>query len=245
MNDYKLHIEDLSVAVAGQVILNNINLTLNEGELHVLLGANGCGKSSLLSSIMGLPPFEILSGKIHYHGQRIECLSVTERANLGIGMTFQRPPALDGVSLSNFVALMPNHTGYLQGLAKLDLNKLVNRDVNVGFSGGEIKRWEVLKVCLQDPQLLLFDEPESGVDLEHIMAIGEAINRLMQSRKVVVENEIKTQVKRSALVITHTGLILDYIQADVAHMMIDGRIVHSDSPRALFSHIKRHGYVLP
>ncbi|PIE46442.1 MAG: ABC transporter ATP-binding protein, partial [Gammaproteobacteria bacterium] len=136
MGDYTLHVKNLSVAAAEQTILSNINLTIDEGELHVLLGANGCGKSSLLSAIMGLPPFEILTGEIHYHNRRIEKLSVTERANLGIGMTFQRPPALDGVSLNNFVALLPNHANYLDELTALDLNKLTNRDVNVGFSGG-------------------------------------------------------------------------------------------------------------
>ncbi len=245
MSDYKLQLKDLSVAVAEKAILNNINLTVNEGELHVLLGANGSGKSSLLSAIMGLPPFAVRSGEIYYHNQRIEHLSVTERANLGIGMTFQRPPALDGVSLDDFAALLPNHADYLQELTALDLNKLTNREVNVGFSGGEIKRWEVLKICLQDPQLLLFDEPESGVDLEHIMAIGQTINRLIHSKKVMTENGIHTEIKRSALVITHTGLILDYIQADIAHMMVDGKIVHSDSPKALFAHIKQYGYTLP
>ncbi len=245
MNDYKLQLKELSVAAAGKTILDNINLTVNEGELHVLLGANGSGKSSLLSAIMGLPPFIICSGEIYYHNQSIERLSVAERANLGIGMTFQRPPALDGVSLSNFAALLPNHADYVQELTELDLNKLTNREVNVGFSGGEIKRWEVLKIYLQDPQLLLFDEPESGVDLEHLMAIGKAIDRLVHSKKIITENGINTEVRRSALVITHTGLILDYIQADMAHMMIDGKIVHSDSPKALFAHIKQHGYTLP
>ncbi len=245
MSDYKLQLKDLSVSAAGKTILDNINLTVKEGELHVLLGANGSGKSSLLSAIMGLPPFVVRSGEIHYHNQRIERLSVTERANLGIGMTFQRPPALDGVSLSNFAALLPNHADYLQELTALDLDKLTDREVNVGFSGGEIKRWEVLKIYLQDPQLLLFDEPESGVDLEHIMAIGKAINRLIHSKKVIAKNGIHTEVRRSALVITHTGLILDYIQADRAYMMIDGRIVHSDSPKALFAHIKQHGYTVP
>lgn len=241
MSDFNLHIKDLSVAVEQQQIINNINLNVKEGELHVLLGANGCGKSSLLSTIMGLPPFTITSGEINYQNQCINQLPINERAQLGIGMTFQRPPALDGVTVSQFVELLPNQEQYQQQLERLDLKKLSNRDVNVGFSGGEIKRWEVLKVCLQDPQLLLFDEPESGVDLEHIRAIGKAINHLMQSEKVINQRKIK----RSALVITHTGLILDYIDADVAHIMVDGSIIHSGKPAEVFQHIKTQGYVVP
>ncbi len=220
MSDYALQLKDVSVAVNQRKIINKVNLTVNEGELHVLLGANGCGKSSLLSAIMGLPPFEVTEGDIYYHEQRINELAIDERAKMGIGMTFQRPPALNGVSLDDFAHLLSKEDDYLQLLQRLDLEKLNNREVNVGFSGGEIKRWEVLKVFLQDPQLVLFDEPESGVDLEHIRAIGEAVNRLMQTNKVIEGRE----VKRSALIITHTGLILDYIQADVAHMMVDGEI---------------------
>ncbi len=237
MNNFNLQVNDLTVAVNQQKILKNINLSINEGESHVLLGANGSGKSSFLSTIMGLPPFEILSGEIQYNGQRIDQLSIDERAKLGIGMTFQRPPTLEGVTVDEFVELLPNQQQYQQELVELDLENLTNRDVNVGFSGGEIKRWEVLKICLQDPQLLLFDEPESGVDLEHIMAIGKAINRLMQSKR--------NGISRSALIITHTGLILDYLDADVAHMMIDGEIVYSDTPAKAFAHIKKHGYIAP
>ena len=237
MSDFNLQITDLSVGIGHRKILNKINLNIKEGELHILLGPNGCGKSSLLSAIMGLPPFELLEGEIHYRSQQIGELGIDERANLGIGMTFQRPPGLDGVAMGDFVELLQRKELFEKGLKELDLENLADRDVNVGFSGGEIKRWEVLKLFLQDPQLLLFDEPESGVDLEHIMAVGGAIRRLMQSEK--------DHAKRSALVITHTGLILDYIGADVAHMMIDGKIIYSGSPKELFEHIKKHGYIKP
>lgn len=110
--------------------------------------------------------------------------------------------------------------------------------MNVGFSGGEIKRWEILKLFLQRPRLCLFDEPESGVDLEHIAAVGAAIERLLARGGPIEE-------RRSALVITHTGFILDYIEADMGHMLVDGRFVCSGEPRRLFEHIKRHGYTAP
>ncbi len=241
MSDFTLRVKNLSVGVEQQEIVRGVDLSVKEGELHVLLGANGCGKSSLLSAIMGLPPFELTTGEIYYREQRIDNLAVNERADLGIGMTFQRPPVLDGITVSEFAERLLNNNDYLQELKRLDLEKLLYRDVNAGFSGGEIKRWEVLKVFLQDPQLLLFDEPESGVDLEHIKAIGEAINRLMQSKKFIDQHE----VRRSALVITHTGLILDYIKADIAHMMVNGEIVYSGDPAEVFNHIKEKGYVMP
>ncbi len=241
MSDFTLRVKNLSVGVEQQEIVRGVDLSVEESELHVLLGANGCGKSSLLSAIMGLPPFELTTGEIYYRGRRIDNLAVNERADLGIGMTFQRPPVLDGITVSEFAERLLNNNDYLQELKRLDLEKLLYRDVNAGFSGGEIKRWEILKVFLQDPQLLLFDEPESGVDLEHIKAIGEAISRLMQSKKVIDQRE----VGRSALVITHTGLILNYIKADIAHMMVNGEIVYSGDPARVFNHIKEKGYVIP
>lgn len=117
----------------------------------------------------------------------------------------------------------------------LDLAGFIGRGINQGFSGGEIKRWEILKLFLQQPDLLLFDEPESGVDLEHIAAVGAAIDRLMRGPKG----------RRAGLVITHTGFILDHLTADVGHIMAGGRIVHSGDPKELFTHIRNHGYRAP
>jgi Fe-S cluster assembly ATP-binding protein len=118
----------------------------------------------------------------------------------------------------------------------LDFGGLLDRDINVGFSGGEIKRWEILKLYLQHPAVCLFDEPESGVDLEHIAAVGAAIDRLLQRAG---------GLRRSALVITHTGFVLDYLNAHVGHMMVDGRLVYSGNPYHLFGHIKQQGYTAP
>ncbi|MFE3837407.1 ABC transporter ATP-binding protein [Pseudogemmobacter sonorensis] len=230
-----LEIRNLDVSAGETQILSGIDLTIGPGELHVLFGPNGSGKSSLLAAIMGLPPFRVTGGEILFRGQRIDMLAVDARARLGIGMAFQRPPALDGVTVSGLSEALGAGDRLAAEAAALDLERFTGRGINQGFSGGEIKRWEILKLFLQRPDLLLFDEPESGVDLEHIAAVGSAIDRLMQGPKG----------RRSGLVITHTGFILDHLTADVGHIMSGGRIVHSGDPRELFQHIRNHGYRAP
>lgn len=233
-----LELRNLTVAIEDTPILQDVDLTLPEGELHVLLGPNGSGKSSLLATIMGLPPYRIVSGEILFDGTPIQNLDLNERAELGIGLAYQRPPSLDGVTVRSFAAALGAADRLDAEAAALDLTGFLARDMNVGFSGGEIKRWEVLKLVLQDPRLLLFDEPESGVDLEHVIAVGDAIRR-------VVSAPDRKGRPCSGLVITHTGLILNHVQADRAHILKDGRILHSGDPQALFGHIQKEGYTLP
>ncbi len=233
-----LDVRNLTVSVEGRTILDSVDLTLPDGELHVLLGPNGSGKSSLLAAIMGLPPFQITSGEIWFDGNAIQDMDLHERARLGIGLAYQRPPSLDGVTVRSFANAL-GAEDRLDGEADaLDLTDFLGRDMNVGFSGGEIKRWEVLKLVLQDPRLLLFDEPESGVDLEHVTAVGDAIARVVRA---------PDQHGRicSGFVITHTGLILNHVKADRAHIMRDGRILHSGDPQALFKHVQTDGYTVP
>ncbi|MEM9349879.1 MAG: ATP-binding cassette domain-containing protein [Pseudomonadota bacterium] len=230
-----LHVKDLSIAVGGRTILDHIDLELPDGELHVLLGPNGSGKSSLLSAIMGLPPFEVTQGDVLLDGQSLLGMAIRERSALGIGMAFQRPPSIEGVSVRSFADAMGAAASLEREAAALDLAEFLSRDMNVGFSGGEIKRWEVLKLVLQDARLLLFDEPESGVDLEHVGAIGAAIQRACKGG----------EGRRAGLVITHTGLILNHVEADQAHILREGRIIHSGEPHAVFAHIQSHGYTVP
>lgn len=238
MTNPLLDIRDLHVAANGLPVLHGVNLTIPAGETHVLFGPNGSGKSSLLAAVMGLAPYRVTSGQILFKGKRIDALPVDQRAQGGIGISFQRPPALDGVTVEAFTAAIGSTALLAAEASALDFGGFLERDVNVGFSGGEIKRWEILKLFLKRPDLCLFDEPESGVDLEHIAAVGKAIDRLLGA-------DTPADHQRTALVITHTGFILDYIHADVGHLMIDGRIVGSGDPRSLFRHIKAHGYSLP
>lgn len=233
-----LEVDRITVAVDETILLSDFSLTVQAGEVHVLLGPNGSGKSTVLSALMGLAPYEVTQGEIRYRGSSLSGLSVAERAQRGLGMAFQRPPSLEGVTVTEFASALEADARLAHGVDLLDLADFLDREVVVGFSGGEIKRWEVLKLYLQQPDFLLFDEPESGVDLEHIAAVGAAIREL-------VSEPARDGSKRGALLITHTGLILDYIDADQAHIMNAGRIVHSGPPKQLFAHIQKQGYVAP
>ncbi len=233
-----LELRDVCVEVAGKTVVDDLSLRVMPGETHVLLGPNGSGKSSLLAAIMGLPPWNVTGGQILVDGADIRDLDLRARADAGIGMAFQRPPSLGGVTVTAFAQSLGAETRLTEAAAKLDLKNFISRDINVGFSGGEIKRWEVLKLALQDPRLMLFDEPESGVDLEHVRAIGQAIQDLVSSPD-------RQGRKRAGLVITHTGLILSHVNAARAHILKDGRLVHSGDPAALFAHIQTHGYTAP
>ena len=233
-----LELRNISVSAGDKPILHDVSLTVNAGEVHVLLGPNGSGKSSILAAIMGLAPFEVTGGEILYRGQNIGGLDIDERARTGLGMAFQRPPAIEGVSVAEFAAALDAGEALAAEAGALNMGDFAERDVIVGFSGGEIKRWEVLKLFLQAPDFLLFDEPESGVDLEHIAAVGAAVNKL-------VSEPARDGSKRGALLITHTGLILEHVRADKGHILSGGRIVHSGAPKALFQHIQKAGYVAP
>lgn len=238
MSNAMLELRDVSVGVRGVPILQDINLTVHDGEMHVLLGQNGAGKSSILSAIMGLPPYEVSSGEIFYKGRNIDGLGIDERAQLGLGIAFQRPPSLPGVTVAGFAGALAAEDALAGEAAALDMSGFAERDLVVGFSGGEVKRWEVLKLFLQAPDFILFDEPDSGVDLEHIAAVGAAVDRLLSQ-------PAGDGSSRAALLITHTGLILEHVQADRAHIMKDGGIIHSGDAQALFRHIQKAGYVAP
>ncbi|WP_454887568.1 ATP-binding cassette domain-containing protein [Sphingomonas oryzagri] len=235
MTEPLLTLSQVDVAAGERDIVRGIDLTVGVGETHILFGPNGSGKSTLLAAIMGLPPCRVTRGEIRFAGERIDSLPVAARARKGLGMAFQRPPALAGVTVGALGKALGADERLAREAEALDLAGFAARDVNVGFSGGEIKRWEILKLFLQHPRLCLFDEPESGVDLEHIAAVGAAMERLLARGG-------PNEERRSALVITHTGFILDYIEADMGHMLVDGRLVCSGEPRRLFEHIKRHGY---
>ncbi|AGP31463.1 ABC transporter ATP-binding protein [Corynebacterium terpenotabidum] len=235
-----LELKNVSIAAVAddgseKTICHDVNLTLNEGERHILLGPNGSGKSTLLAGIMGLHPFRITAGTATLRGEDITDLETEERAHAGIGLAFQRPPALAGVSVERLAAAIGASDRLDAVSESLGLDHLDDRDVNCGFSGGEAKRFEVMKLALQGPQLCLFDEPESGVDLEQVGVVGRAVSELLDAKDAEGRH-------RSALVITHTGFILDSLDATVAHLMVDGTIVSSGEPRAMFDHIRTNGY---
>lgn len=232
-----LRLEDVTVAAGEDIICRNIDLTVNEGETHILIGPNGSGKSSLLCALMGVRPFRIVSGVALFRGEPMADMAIDERARAGIGMAFQRPPSLTGVSVGRFADAMGAGADFDAAgpVSRLGVGHLRDRDVNRGFSGGEVKRWEVAKLALQSPQLCLFDEPESGVDVEQVGVVAQAIDEL-------IDQPMPDGRRRAAIIITHTGFVLDGVDATIAHLMIDGRIVASDDAEKLFDTVRHHGY---
>ncbi len=233
-----LHIEDLHVKVGDKEVLHDINLHIEEGETHVLLGPNGSGKTTLLMTIMGFTSYSITDGKIIFKGEDVTTLKSHERAQRGIGMLFQRPPTISGLKLGKMLtAISRNKDKDIAELARsVHMDKFLERDINKGFSGGEIKRSEVLQLMIQNPDFVMLDEPESGVDLENISLIGNAIGSLLEKERHLINR------KKSGLVITHTGFILDYIDADKGHVMCDGEIKCHGNPREILKEIKQSGY---
>lgn len=234
-------IENLSVSIGDREILKNINLDIKQGEVHALLGANGSGKSTLMLAIMGYPHYRITSGRIYFDSRDITDLTVDERARLGIGISVQRPPTVKGVSLRDMVAMTATankkELDVSERSDQLNVGYLLDRDLNLGYSGGEAKRSELLQLMAQSPRFLMFDEPESGVDLVNVGLVGDAINELLGKHELR-----KGPHKASGLVITHTGFILDYVNADVGHVLCDGVISCSGNPRDLLDHIRQYGY---
>ncbi len=235
-----LEIKNLCVAVDGKEILHNLNLTVAQGETHVLFGPNGAGKTTLLMSIMGFPKYKVTKGKIIFHGKDITKMSVDQRARLGIGMSFQRPPVVRGVKTRDMVAACLKGKGdgeTIQELAAMtDLAEFLDRDINYGFSGGEIKRSELMQLLAQKPELALLDEPESGVDLVNIAVIGELMNQLL-------EKDCPIRLRKCmGLIITHTGHILNYVNARTGYVMINGRIGCSADPHEILATVKEKGY---
>ena len=234
-----LEIENLHVEVGGRKILKGVDLSVMAGYTNVLFGPNGSGKSTLLMTIMGFSGYKVTQGRILLNGEDITKLSVTERANLGIGIMMQRPPNLVGVNLRNMLQVTAKGKPSVQGAKDLDMERFLERDVNVGFSGGEIKRSELLQLEAQNPCLYLLDEPESGVDLVSIERVGNKVRDLLHGTSCAGR---KGRAGKAALVITHTGQILDFIEADRGYVMCNGTVMCSGNPRELLQEISKMGY---
>jgi Fe-S cluster assembly ATP-binding protein len=243
-----LQIEDLQVEVGGKTILKKVNMEIPSGETHILFGPNGSGKTSLMMTIMGFSGYKVTGGKISFKGEDITYMPIHERARLGIGVSFQRPPTINGLKTRSIVEICRrDKTCDIDELAqKLSFNDFLDRDVNFNFSGGEIKRSEMLQLLAQDPDLVLLDEPESGVDLENIVILGDTINMLLNRgaklMKAKSHREQGENRSKSALVITHTGHILDYITADKGQVLYDGVLCCSRNAREILGWIAEYGY---
>ncbi len=242
-----LQVEDLRVQIDDKEILKNINLTIHPGETHILFGPNGSGKTSLLMTLMGYPQYRITRGRILFKGKDITNMPVNERAQLGIGMSYQRPPTINGVKTRQMVEICASGKIDTEALAKrVNFSDFLDRDINAGFSGGEIKRSELLQLMAQDADLLLFDEPESGVDLENISLIGGTIRQLLQRDFKVntgkSRKELYNERTKMGLIITHTGFILDYLTADKGQVLYNGVLTCASNPQEIFQCISEVGY---
>jgi len=226
-----LKVQNLTVAIGEKEILKDISLEIGKGEVVILFGPNGCGKTTLLKTIMGFSGPEVKSGKIAFKDKVLNGLPTEERVKLGIGLMYQHPPKIRGVKLKQMAHYLSKDKEKVQELTtRLSLDDHLTRDVNVDFSGGEMKRSELFQVILQDPELLLLDEPESGVDIENIGVMGGVLNEYLKKKG------------KSALIITHTGYILDYVQAKRGCVLLDGQFWCVGDPKEMFQAIRQSGY---
>ena len=229
-----LEIRNLHAKAGDKEILKGVNLTINDGEIHALMGTNGAGKSTLSNVIVGNPAYEVTEGEILFNGQDLLSMSADERANAGIFMSFQMPVEIPGVSMTNFMKAAVNARRKAQGLEPMKASdfiklmkekrqlveidqKLMSRSVNEGFSGGEKKRNEIFQMAMLEPTFCILDETDSGLDVDALRIVATGFNKL------------RTE-KTSAIVITHYQRLLDYIKPDIVHVLIDGRIVKTGGP---------------
>lgn len=221
-----LQIENLHVTVEGKEILKGVSLTVNSGEIHVLMGPNGSGKTSLSLAIMGHPKYKITEGKILLNGEDITNLETHEKVKKGLFLAFQNPIEIGGVKLSTLLVAEYNRIygssqsalqviNYVKELSKSVgvTDTLLNRGVFEGFSGGEKKRTEILQMLLMKPKIAILDEPDSGVDVDGLKAISDAILKL------------KRENNTGYLIITHYRRILDHVNADKVHVLYKGKVV--------------------
>lgn len=220
-----LQIKNLHSQVEDQSILKGLNLTVNPGEIHVIMGPNGAGKSTLANVVMGHPRHKITSGDILFDNEHINDLKVNERANKGLFLSFQYPEEIPGVTVENFLrtsksAKENKKYGFLE-FHKLILSKLellgirkdyLKRYLNVGFSGGEKKKNEILQMAVLEPKLAFLDETDSGLDIDAIRTVAQGVKKLTTENNAMV-------------VITHYNKIIDYLQPDFVHVLVDGQII--------------------
>lgn len=235
-----LQVEDLSVDVGDTRIIRGLNLSMDRGETILLLGPNGSGKSTFLHTLIGDPRYRVSSGRILFDGVDISSLPMVDRVKLGLSLSFQFPPKIRGVTLRFLAEKILEKKGLTRGEAArlvekysriLKLDYLLDKDLYVGYSGGEIKRSELMITLLQAPKLLMLDEPDSGVDVENLALVGAAISSYLSEDS-----------GRSAIIITHTGYIARYVKAVKAYVMVNGRIVCRGDPDTLVSNIVEHGF---
>lgn len=226
-----LEIKDLHASIEDKEILKGVNLTVNEGEIHAIMGPNGNGKSTLAAVIAGNEKYKVTQGSIIYKGKDLLSMSIEERACEGIFLGFQYPVEIPGVSITNFMKTAINEQRKYRGLDPISAKdflalmkekekvvelgqKLANRSVNEGFSGGEKKRNEIFQMAMLQPSLSILDETDSGLDIDALRIVANGVNKIHTNEDAV-------------MVITHYQRLLDYIVPDIVHILYEGKIVKS------------------
>lgn len=244
---FGLEIRNLHANVEGKEILKGVNLVVNPGEIHALMGPNGTGKSTLANVLMGHPNYEVTRGEVYFKGENIIELAPDERARKGLFLAFQYPVAIPGLTVANFLRTAINahrkeqdpedkgipipqfRTLLKEKMDMLEMShEFAGRYLNDGFSGGEKKRAEILQLATLEPSIAVLDETDSGLDIDALRIVSEGVNTLAGPELGV-------------LVITHYQRILNYIKPEFVHIMLDGQIVESGGP-TLAAHLEEHGY---
>jgi Fe-S cluster assembly ATP-binding protein len=240
-----LSIKDLHASINGKEILRGINLEVNKGEVHAIMGPNGTGKSTLAAVIAGRDVFEVTKGDITYNGKNLLKMPVEDRAREGVFLGFQYPVEIPGVSITNFMRTAVNEVRKYRGLDPLPAvdflkmmesrkklveiqSNLTNRSVNEGFSGGEKKKNEIFQMAMLEPTLAILDETDSGLDIDALRIVANGVNKLRTKDNAFI-------------VITHYQRLLDYIIPDFVHVLFEGRIVKS-GPKELAYELEEKGY---
>jgi Fe-S cluster assembly ATP-binding protein len=236
-----LEIKNLHVSIQGKEVIKGLSMKLELGKINALMGPNGCGKSTLANTLMGHPKYEITKGKILFNGEDITEIEADEKAKKGLFLSFQYPSEISGVTIPNFLRTALN-TKREKPIGVMDFKKLleekmkaldikkdfIKRYLNVGFSGGEKKRAEILQMLLLNPKLAILDETDSGLDIDSLRIVSKGIKQFMDKDKCL-------------LIITHYKRILEYVKPDNLFIMIDGKIKLEGSGE-LVDQLEEKGY---
>ena len=237
-------IDDLHVRVAGDVpILNGVNLTVRAGEVHALMGPNGSGKSTLASTLLASPEYEVTQGRLRFNGDDITDWPTDVRGKAGMFLAFQYPQTIAGVSVLNFLrqalsgrkgidlSVLELRLAIMEWMERLEMDpSFLDRYLNEGFSGGEKKRNEILQMAILEPELAVLDETDSGLDIDALKVVAKGVQEVRADRPEL-----------GVLCITHYQRLLEHLQPDAVHILIDGRIVDSGGME-LAERLEAHGY---
>ena len=240
-----LEVKNLHAKIGDKEILKGIDLTIRDGEIHAIMGPNGSGKSTLSAVLVGNPMYEVTEGEVLFNGKNLLEMKPEDRAHEGLFLSFQYPVEIPGVSMTNFMKTAINEKRKYHGEAELKAseflklmrekqkvveldNRLANRSVNEGFSGGEKKRNEIFQMAMLEPKLSILDETDSGLDVDAMRIVAEGVNKLQTP-------------ETSCIVITHYDRLLEMIRPQFVHVLYQGKIVRTGGPE-LAKEIQEHGY---